>query len=166
MFTLSLSLSLSLSQVTIVHVNAIAKNAADDKLRQSLRKFANTYAPPATVVLVSGDINFSPELNDLNHVHNFRIVLLHNLQATEALKVCAHSTLLFDEFVSDVETYRRTVAPSPTTVLVRGLPSIDPGRLRSRLSRLADNCGGKVIDVSRPPGTARVLFKSQDVARK
>lgn len=46
-------------QVTVAHINATAKNAADDKLRQSLRRFANTHTAPATVVLVSskyGDI--------------------------------------------------------------------------------------------------------------
>lgn len=40
-------------QVTVAHINATAKNAADDKLRQSLRRFANTHTAPATVVLVS-----------------------------------------------------------------------------------------------------------------
>lgn len=42
-----------LMQVTVAHINATAKNAADDKLRQSLRRFANTHTAPATVVLVS-----------------------------------------------------------------------------------------------------------------
>ncbi|XP_068103434.1 meiosis regulator and mRNA stability factor 1 [Hyperolius riggenbachi] len=40
-------------QVTVAHINATAKNAADDKLRQSLRRFADTHTSPATVVLVS-----------------------------------------------------------------------------------------------------------------
>lgn len=40
-------------QVTVAHINATAKNAADDKLRQSLRRFAETHTAPATVVLVS-----------------------------------------------------------------------------------------------------------------
>ncbi len=42
-------------QVTVVHVNATCKNAADDKLRQSLRRFADAYPPPATVLLLSGE---------------------------------------------------------------------------------------------------------------
>lgn len=40
-------------QVTVAHINATAKNAADDKLRQSLRRFAETHTAPATVILVS-----------------------------------------------------------------------------------------------------------------
>lgn len=43
-----------LFQVTVVHINAFSKNAADDKLRQSIRRFGNTHSPPATVVLISG----------------------------------------------------------------------------------------------------------------
>lgn len=39
--------------MTVAHINATAKNAADDKLRQSLRRFAETHAAPATVIVVS-----------------------------------------------------------------------------------------------------------------
>ena len=90
-------------QVTLVHVNAIAKNAADDKLRQSLRRFAHTYPAPSTVVLISGDVNFSSELTDLRHVHNITIVLVHNRQASEALKVFANKLINFDDFLEDVD---------------------------------------------------------------
>ncbi|TRY56306.1 hypothetical protein DNTS_031848 [Danionella cerebrum] len=37
-------------RVTVAHINAMAKNAADDKLRQCLRRFAETHSAPATVV--------------------------------------------------------------------------------------------------------------------
>lgn len=46
-----------LLQVTVAHINATAKNAADDKLRQSLRRFAETHTAPATVVLVSCELS-------------------------------------------------------------------------------------------------------------
>ena len=83
-------------------MNAIAKNAADDKLRQHLRRFAHTFPAPSTVVLISGDVNFSPELNDLRHIHNITIVLVHNQQASEALKVFANTLINFDDFLRDV----------------------------------------------------------------
>ena len=95
----------------MVHVNAIAKNAADDKLRQSLRRFAHTYPAPATVVLISGDVNFSMELNDLIHLHNITVVLVHNLQASDALKVFANRLVIYDDFIKDV------IPPSKQTVL-------------------------------------------------
>lgn len=90
-------------QVTLVHVNAIAKNAADDKLRQSLRRFAHTYPAPATVVLISGDVNFSMELNDLIHLHDLTVVLVHNAYAAKALKEFASKLVDYEEFVKDVE---------------------------------------------------------------
>ena len=86
-----------------MHVNAIAKNAADDKLRQSLRRFAHTYPAPSTVVLISGDINFSSELTDLRHIHNITIILVHNPSASEGLKVFAHTLINYNEFIQDVE---------------------------------------------------------------
>ena len=83
-------------------MSAVAKNAADDKLRQSLRRFAHTYPPPSTVVLISGDVNFSPELNDLRHIHNITITLVHNEHASEALRVFAHSLISYEKFLEDV----------------------------------------------------------------
>ena len=92
-----------LVQVTLVHVNAVAKNAADDKLRQSLRRFAHTYPAPSTVVLVSSDVNFSSELNDLRHVHNMTIVLVHSRFTSDALKVFAQQLVSYEQFLEDVE---------------------------------------------------------------
>lgn len=91
------------TQVTLVHVNAVAKNAADDKLRQSLRRFAHTYPAPSTVVLVSSDVNFSSELNDLRHVHNMTIVLVHSRFTSDALKVFAQQLVSYEQFLEDVE---------------------------------------------------------------
>ena len=89
--------------MTLVHVNAVAKNAADDKLRQSLRRFAHTYPAPSTVVLVSSDVNFSSELNDLRHVHNMTIVLVHSKFTSDALKVFAQQLISYEQFLEDVE---------------------------------------------------------------
>nr|KAF6490148.1 meiosis regulator and mRNA stability factor 1 [Molossus molossus] len=89
-------------QVTVAHINATAKNAADDKLRQSLRRFANTHTAPATVVLVSTDVNFALELSDLRHRHGFHIILIHKNQASEALLHHANELIRFEEFISDL----------------------------------------------------------------
>ena len=89
-------------------MSAVAKNAADDKLRQSLRRFAHTYPPPSTVVLISGDVNFSPELNDLRYIHNITIVLLHSSHASVALKAFANTTIDFESFIADVDSMTHT----------------------------------------------------------
>ncbi|XP_056122007.1 meiosis regulator and mRNA stability factor 1 isoform X3 [Rhinichthys klamathensis goyatoka] len=89
-------------QVTVAHINATAKNAADDKLRQSLRRFADTHAAPATVIVVSSDVNFASELSDLRHRHGFQVILVHKSQASPALLQHAHLRVAFEEFVSDL----------------------------------------------------------------
>ncbi|XP_063136995.1 meiosis regulator and mRNA stability factor 1-like isoform X1 [Rattus norvegicus] len=89
-------------QVTVAHINATAKNAAVDKLRQSLRRFANTHTAPATVVLVSTDVKFALELSDLRHRHGFHIILVHKDQASEALLHHANQLIRFEEFTSDL----------------------------------------------------------------
>ncbi len=89
-------------------MSAVAKNAADDKLRQSLRRFAHTYPPPSTVVLISGDVNFSPELNDLRYIHNITIVLLHSSHASVALKDFANTAIDFESFIADVGSMTHT----------------------------------------------------------
>lgn len=38
----------------MIHINAISKNTADDKIRQALRRFAAEHPAPATVILISG----------------------------------------------------------------------------------------------------------------
>ncbi|XP_046691551.1 meiosis regulator and mRNA stability factor 1 isoform X5 [Silurus meridionalis] len=89
-------------QVTVAHINATAKNAADDKLRQSLRRFAETHTAPATVIVVSSDVNFASELSDLRHRHGFRVILVHKAQASPALLQHAHVEVLFEDFVSEL----------------------------------------------------------------
>lgn len=40
----------------MIHINAISKNTADDKIRQALRRFAAEHPAPSTVVLISGTV--------------------------------------------------------------------------------------------------------------
>lgn len=50
-------------QVDVIHVNATAKNAADDKLRQSIHRYAHTHQAPASVILITG-LTHIPPFND------------------------------------------------------------------------------------------------------
>ncbi|XP_078612171.1 meiosis regulator and mRNA stability factor 1-like [Branchiostoma floridae x Branchiostoma japonicum] len=144
------------AQVTVVHINATAKNAADDKLRQSIRRFADTYTKPATVILVSGDVNFASELSDLRHRHKFRIILLHTRHAQEALLHHAHHAVCYDDFVRDLPFRSPSKAVMELTdLLVSHLPiGRDSNQIRNRLKQLSDNCGGRVLHVS---GTSALI---------
>ncbi|XP_065706622.2 meiosis regulator and mRNA stability factor 1 isoform X2 [Patagioenas fasciata] len=153
-------------QVTVAHINATAKNAADDKLRQSLRRFADTHTAPATVVLVSTDVNFALELSDLRHRHGFRIILVHKNQASEALLHHAHELVCFEEFISDLPPRLPLKMPACHTLLyVYNLPTNRDSRsVSNRLRRLSDNCGGKVLSIS---GSSAILrFLNQESAER
>ncbi|XP_035876801.1 meiosis regulator and mRNA stability factor 1 isoform X6 [Phyllostomus discolor] len=153
-------------QVTVAHINATAKNAADDKLRQSLRRFANTHTAPATVVLVSTDVNFALELSDLRHRHGFHIILIHKNQASEALLHHANELIRFEEFISDLPPRSPLKMPQCHTLLyVYNLPANKDGKsISNRLRRLSDNCGGKVLSIT---GCSAILrFINQDSAER
>ena len=88
--------------MNVIHVAATAKNAADDKLKQFILDFGHKVKPPATVVLISGDVNFAPVLHKLRYELNLEITLLHNEQASETLKQYAKTQILFAEFLSNL----------------------------------------------------------------
>ncbi|MGH0118758.1 UNVERIFIED_CONTAM: hypothetical protein FKN15_062220 [Acipenser sinensis] len=153
-------------QVTVAHINATAKNAADDKLRQSLRRFADTHAASATIVLVSSDVNFACELSDLRHRHGFQVILIHKNQTSDALLQHANRHVTFEELVSDLPPrVPGKTHPCHTLLYVYNLPSHrDSKTVTYRLRRLSDNCGGKVLSIS--SGSAVLRFSSQDAAER
>ncbi|KAI3352277.1 hypothetical protein L3Q82_005255 [Scortum barcoo] len=156
-------------QVTVAHINATAKNAADDKLRQSLRRFAETHTAPATVVLVSSDVNFASELSDLRHRHGFQVILVHGNHTSSALLQHAHCHVAFQEITADLPPRMLVKAqPSFNLLYVHNLPVNCDKSLRNavklRLRRLSDNCGGKVLGMSQ--GIAVLRFGSSEAAAR
>ncbi|XP_008407274.1 meiosis arrest female protein 1 homolog isoform X4 [Poecilia reticulata] len=156
-------------QVTVAHINATAKNAADDKLRQSLRRFADTHAAPATVILVSSDVNFASELSDLRHRHGFQVILIHGNHTSSTLLQHAHRHVPFQEITADLPQRMPVKSqPSFSLLYVHNLPVICDKTLqnavRLRLRRLSDNCGGKVQSLS--PGAAVLRFCSPEAAAR
>ncbi|XP_068444840.1 meiosis regulator and mRNA stability factor 1 isoform X3 [Clinocottus analis] len=156
-------------QVTVAHINATAKNAADDKLRQSLRRFAETHTAPATVVLVSSDVNFASELSDLRHRHGFQVILVHGSHTSSALLQHAHRQVAFQEITADLPPRMLVKAqPSFNLLYVHNLPVNCDKSLRNavklRLRRLSDNCGGKVLGMAQ--GTAVLRFGSIEAAAR
>lgn len=59
-------------------------------------------------------------------------------------------------------------------VVVSGLPAVAGGpkkmaeckKIQARLSRLCDNCGGKVLKVNAEARTVNILFRSVEAATK
>ncbi|XP_044202163.1 meiosis regulator and mRNA stability factor 1 isoform X3 [Thunnus albacares] len=135
-------------QVTVAHINATAKNAADDKLRQSLRRFAETHTAPATVVLVSSDVNFASELSDLRHRHGFQVILVHGNHTSQALLQHAHRHVAFQEITADLPRMLVKAQPrSPRRPRRASRPCYTPGPVPERPYSPKRGCSG-------PPGGA------------
>lgn len=156
------------AQVTVVHINATCKNAADDKLRQCMRRFADIHGAPATIILISGDVNFAPDLSDLRHRRKLTVIILHNGFASETLLVCANQHFSFTELVSNIPIkpiYKPQYDKLGCELVVTNLPTApNVGLIKNRLKLLSDNCGGKVIYSG--GGTAVLKFSSHDYATR
>lgn len=70
------NIKLSIKQVNLIHVCGTQKNAADEKLRQCMRRFGELHSAPAALLLISGDINFAADLSDFRHRFVYRIILI------------------------------------------------------------------------------------------
>ncbi|XP_076333618.1 meiosis regulator and mRNA stability factor 1-like isoform X2 [Tachypleus tridentatus] len=158
---------LNLAQVTVVHINATSKNAADDKLKQCMRRFVDIHGSPSTVLLISGDVNFATELSDFRHRRNIRIILLHSSRAPEPLLACAHENYSFPELASTIP-FRSPVRGTNNRVcelIVSDLPTNrDARQIHNRLKQLSDNCGGRVLAVN--GATAILRFPSPEAAQR
>jgi hypothetical protein len=75
------------ANVRIIHVPDRKPGAADREILLELDRFERAHRSPATIVLISGDIDFVGKLNDLRHQAGFRVIVIHNKPAKEELKL-------------------------------------------------------------------------------
>jgi stress-induced morphogen len=76
--------------VSIVDTHDGKPGSADRHIALALDRFERTHKPPATIVLVSGDIDFVQKLSDLRHRARYNIILVHNGQAKKELRDTAN----------------------------------------------------------------------------
>ncbi|KAK4874882.1 hypothetical protein RN001_014242 [Aquatica leii] len=159
------------AQVNLIHVSSISKNAADEKLRQSLRRFSEVHKVPAAVALISGDVNFAADLSDLRYRKKMHVILLHNNNVADALILCANETYNFTSITERVPSASKfkSISNQQTDLLVFNLPLIatnDVSRLKNRLKYLSDNCGGRVLSIYKDSRYAVIRFSSLDFAKR
>nr|CAD7602444.1 unnamed protein product [Timema genevievae] len=157
------------AQINLIHVAATCKNAADEKLRQSIRRFADIHGSPAAIILISGDINFASDLSDLKHRKKFHVILLHNNHTSEALILCANEHYNFTSLMENVPARSaKTIKPTvnqAVEVTISNLPEDkDVLRVRSRLKQLSENCGGRIVTIARSFATIR--FSTSEFAAR
>ncbi|CAG2119296.1 unnamed protein product [Medioppia subpectinata] len=98
---------LNAAQVTVIHVNCVAKNAADDKLRQQIQRFVDLNGYSSAVVMITDDVNFAPVLSDLRNRGRVEIMLIQR-QAAPALRNSADFVINFTDLSKDLEIRRKT----------------------------------------------------------
>lgn len=158
---------LNLAQLTVVHVNAVGKNAADDKLKQCMRRFVDIHGSLAVLVLISGDVNFSTMLSDFRHRKQVHIILVCRGSAPEALMACANEWHDFAQIAAAVpfRTPQSKGGSQCCDLMVRNLPlDKEPSLVHSRLRQLSDNCGGRVLSIVGE--SARLRFSTPDDTRR
>ncbi|XP_025073854.1 meiosis regulator and mRNA stability factor 1 [Pogonomyrmex barbatus] len=151
------------AQVNLIHVAATCKNAADEKLKQSIRRFGDIHGSPAAIILISGDVNFAADLSDLRHRKKIYVILLHKKNTSEALILCANEHYDFMELTEPLPSRPPPKGNEFYDLLVSNLPDeTDVNVIKRRLKQLSENCGGRVIDVQ--SNTAIVRFTSHSSA--
>ncbi|XP_056643206.1 meiosis regulator and mRNA stability factor 1 [Diorhabda sublineata] len=156
------------AQIMLLHVSSTSKNAADDKLRQALRRFGELHPPPSAVVLISSDINFASDLSDLRYKRKIRVTLVHNVNVADALILCANEHHSFTELMKDLPANLPKFPPiynEPLYLDVTNLPrNIEVMKIKNRLRIVTDNCGGKVHRIKISDGTAVIKYNNIDDA--
>nr|XP_008196767.1 PREDICTED: meiosis arrest female protein 1 isoform X2 [Tribolium castaneum] len=156
------------SQVNLIHVASTSKNAADEKLRQSLRRFAEVFPAPSAVVLISGDINFAADLSDLRYRKKIRVILVHNTNVADALILCANEHYSYGNITEGLPKEKPKGPPKELSFLqISNLPTnINASTIKNRLNFLSNNCGGRVVEVQHDEGVAYIRFSNQDFANR
>ncbi|CAF0935109.1 unnamed protein product [Adineta steineri] len=91
-------ISLHHANVRIVHVPDRKPGACDRQIMLDLVRFERICHSPATVVLISGDIDFIGILNGLRHQAGFRVIVIHNKPAKEELKATVNEHYPWEVF--------------------------------------------------------------------
>lgn len=149
----------------MIHVSSTSKNAADEKLRQSLRRFAEVHPAPSAIVLISSDINFAADLSDLRYRKKIRVILVHNSNVADALILCANENYSFATIAENLPP-QKTKTPPPCYLIISNLPQYEEKKIRNRLKLLTDNCGGRIANVSQQNGVAHIRFTNFDAAQR
>jgi hypothetical protein len=87
------------ANVLVQHIESNKTGAVDRQIQKDLQQFMDLHKTPATLVLISGDIDFIKDLSELRFRHRHYIVIIHNPQAKDQLLKTANEFIPWEEFV-------------------------------------------------------------------
>lgn len=85
--------------VSVQHIESNKFGVIDMQIHKDLQQFIDQHKTPATVVLISGDIDFIQDLNDLRFRHRHYTIVIHNSQAKLELLKTANEFIPWESFV-------------------------------------------------------------------
>jgi uncharacterized LabA/DUF88 family protein len=86
------------ANVLVQHIGSTKYGAVDIEIHKDLQRFIEQHKTPATLVLISGDIDFIKDLSDLRFRHRHYTIVIHNPQAEEQLLKTANEFIPWEAF--------------------------------------------------------------------
>lgn len=87
------------ANLLVQHIESNKIGAVDMQIHKDLQQFIEQHKTPSTVVLISGDIDFIKDLNELRYKHRHYTILIHNPQTKDELLQTANEVIPWEEFV-------------------------------------------------------------------
>lgn len=100
--------SLDHANVHITHIPGPKGRDAVRKIIMNLQSFKEQHKTPATIVLISGDIDFIKLLNDLRFRCNHYVIVVHNELAERELLKTANEAYPWHEFFDNINLPNNT----------------------------------------------------------
>ncbi|CAF4003573.1 unnamed protein product [Adineta steineri] len=92
------------ANVRIIDVPDHKPGAVDRRILLDLDRFERVHRPPATIVLISSDIDYVGKLNDLRHQVGYYVVVIHNKPVSEDLWTSINAHYLWDMFTKQPDS--------------------------------------------------------------
>lgn len=102
-------IGLTHANVNILHIPGIKTGSADRKMFMDLQVFKEHTPSPATIVLISGDIDFVQFINELRFRHGHYIIVVHNPLAKQELLKTANEAYPWHEFCDNYDNGTNTL---------------------------------------------------------
>ena len=146
-----------------------SKNAADDKLKQLMRRFADLHRDGSRIVLISGDMDFAADIADFKRRMCLSVILLHNSNASESLILAASQAHNFYDILSTLPVkHDRSASAIHDEIIVSNLPSVSDcpkETIIQILNQIAQQYEGNVTNINGTNGSAVLKFSLPDQAK-
>ena len=87
------------ANVLVQHIESNRIGAVDVQIHRDLQQFIDQHRTPATVVLISSDIDFVMDINELRFRHGHYTIVIHNPQVKDHLLKTANEFISWEKFL-------------------------------------------------------------------